>query len=295
MPKGILTRFIVEMHRWIENENCVWKTGVVLCRENVRAEVIELYHRKQIRIRVCGNRRRDLLTTVRHELDKIHNSYERLKWNTLVPCNCQTCKNKTEPHFYRFKNLEERLNFGQSTVGCDNPPYRNVNIASLIDDITHNLMVQNSSQPTTRDQIFISYSHQDKELFDELKIWLKPLERNSQLKVWDDTKIQPGQLWRQEIETALASAKVALLLVSPNFIASDFIDKNELPPLLNAAENEGLTVFWIPLSYSPYEDTEFEKYQAAHPPQEPLDMLEKPLRNKAWSEIYKKIQVAFNS
>ena len=295
MPKGILTRFIVEMHRWIEQENRVWKTGVVLRRDGARAEVIELYHRKQIHIRVCGERRRDLLTIIRNELDKIHTSYERLQWNTLVPCNCKTCKDKTEPHFYRFKDLEHRLANQKQTVECNNPPFLDVNVSGLIDDITHSPMSQNSSQTGSRDQVFISYSHQDRELFDELKIWLKPLERSGKLKVWDDTQILPGDPWRQEIQTALASAKVALLLVSPNFIASDFIYKNELPPLLNAAENEGLKVFWIPISYSPYEDTGFEKYQAAHSPQAPLDTLDKPMRNKAWSEIYKKIQMTFNS
>ncbi|MEO1623144.1 MAG: toll/interleukin-1 receptor domain-containing protein, partial [Cyanobacteria bacterium J06632_3] len=142
-------------------------------------------------------------------------------------------------------------------------------------------------------QIFISYSHEDRALFDELKIWLKPLERDGKLKVWDDTKIAPGALWQQEIEQALATAKVAILLVSPHFIASDFIYKNELPPLLTAAENKGLTVFWIPLSHSPYEDTALAKYQPAHSPQSPLDTLEKPTRNKAWNDISKKIQATF--
>ena len=51
-------------------------------------------------------------------------------------------------------------------------------------------------------------------------------------------------------------------------------------------------MLWIPISYSPYQDTGFEKYQAAHSPQEPLDTLEKPLRNKAWSEIYQEIKRA---
>ena len=292
MPKGILTRFIVEMHRWIEKQTCVWKTGVVLSKEGSRAEVIELYHRKEIRIRVSGNRRRDLLTTVRHELDQIHATYERLKWNTLVPCNCKTCKDKQEPHFYRFKNLQERLAFGQPTVGCDNPPYLNVNISSLIDDISPNPGLHNPPQPTLRDQVFISYSHQDTELFDELKVWLKPLERKGKLKVWDDTQIEAGQIWRQEIEKGLASAKIAVLLVSPHFIASDFIYKDELPPLLDAAEREGLIIFWIPISFSPYEDTEIEKYRAAYSPNTPLDTLDSPQRNEAWNEIYQKIKVA---
>jgi internalin A len=102
MPKGILTRFIVEMHAWIESQSCVWKSGVVLIKDGARAEIIERYryHKGEIRIRVSGKRQRDLLTTIRHELGKIHDSYnsaddrlnkvQRLKYKTLVPCNCST-------------------------------------------------------------------------------------------------------------------------------------------------------------------------------------------------------------
>ena len=185
-PKAYSPRFIVGMHRWLEDYACllekskvvtnVWRTGAVLNKDGARAEVIELYHRNEIRIRVSGKRRRDLLTTIRYELDKIHATYKRLKWNTLVPCKCQTCKESQEQHFYKFKNLQERLDFGQLTVGCDRPPYQDVNISSLIDDVIREPMSQNPPQPTPRDQVFISYSHQDNALFSELKDWLKPLE-----------------------------------------------------------------------------------------------------------------------
>ena len=135
MPKGILTRFIVEMHQWIENPDRVWKTGVILSKDKARAEVIELYHRKEIHIRVCGDRRRDILTTVRYELDKIHATYERLKYNTLVPCNCKTCKGSQNPHFYVYDKLIEKITNNKKTVECDNKPYLNVEISGLIDDI----------------------------------------------------------------------------------------------------------------------------------------------------------------
>ncbi|NEZ60803.1 COR domain-containing protein [Adonisia turfae] len=297
MPKGILTRFIVEMHRWIENQTHVWKTGVVLDKDGAKAEVIELYHRKEIRIRVSGRRRRDLLTTVRHELDKIHSRYERLKSKTLVPCSCETCREKKEPFFYPFDKLQERISNGKNTIECGDPPYLDVSIFSLIDDVN---IVRRSSprdvhseQSMTRDQIFVSYSHLDQAWLGQFQTLIKPLIRSRMITVWDDTHIQAGSDWRQDINCALASAKVAVLLVSPSFLASDFIADNELPPLLDAAEHHGLTIIWIPISHSLYSETKIEKYQAAHSPNYPLDSLNSAEQNQAWVSICKKIKAAY--
>jgi formylglycine-generating enzyme required for sulfatase activity len=82
---------------------------------------------------------------------------------------------------------------------------------------------------------------------EQLRTHLKPLERNYNLERWDDSRIKPGDKWLLEIEQALARAAVALLLVSPDFVASDFIDRKEMPSLLDAAQNQGLAILWVPL------------------------------------------------
>jgi hypothetical protein len=57
------------------------------------------------------------------------------------------------------------------------------------------------------------------------------------LDLWDDSKIGPGELWDKEIEAALAQTKVALLLVSKNFLESRYIRTSELPYFLQKAKN----------------------------------------------------------
>jgi hypothetical protein len=91
-----------------------------------------------------------------------------------------------------------------------------------------------------KSQIFISYSHNDREYLDRLLIHLKPLEKEGLIDVWADTRLKAGDQWRAEIEQALDRASVAILFVSADFLASDFITENELPPLESRMLEESL-------------------------------------------------------
>src|SRR3954469_23909967 len=104
--------------------------------------------------------------------------------------------------------------------------------------------------PSTRTKVFISYSHADKEWLDRLRRHLKPLVREGNLDCWGDTHIRPGDDWKQEIQNALDTAQVAVLLISADFFASDFIDETELPPLLAAAQAEGARILPVIISAS---------------------------------------------
>ena len=141
-----------------------------------------------------------------------------------------------------------------------------------------------------RDLIFISYSHKDKKWLTALQIMLKPLAKKLPVEIWDDTRIRTGQQWRAEIEQALERACVAVLLVSPDFLASDFIAEHELPPLLKAAEQEGLIVVCLHISHCLYDETELEKYQAVNDPSRTLDLRSTGERNQILAEVCRKIK-----
>lgn len=115
--------------------------------------------------------------------------------------------------------------------------------------------------------VFVSYSHKDQRWLDRLLVHLTPLEKSFQIVLWSDTRIRPGSQWREEIRNALRRTKIAILLVSADFLASDFIRKHELPPLLTSAELEGATILSLIVSPCRFVRTqEISKFQAVNSP-----------------------------
>lgn len=105
MPKGILTRFIVAMHHLIADDDLVWRTGVVLQRDGSRAEVIEEYADRRIRVRVAGPNPQGLLTLVDDQLQRLRASFPRLQCDRLLPCPCSECRAAAEPYCFSVERL----------------------------------------------------------------------------------------------------------------------------------------------------------------------------------------------
>lgn len=144
---------------------------------------------------------------------------------------------------------------------------------------------------TQNASIFISYCHKDKTFFDALLLHLKPLERAGLITTWSDKKIIPGANWMEEIKNALAYAKVAVMMVSPAFLASEFINDHELGPLLERADKEGVRILWIPVRACVVKETPLGKYQAVIPLNKPLAEM-KAERDKALVEICEALKKA---
>ncbi len=84
----------------------------------------------------------------------------------------------------------------------------------------------------TAPTVFISYSHKDEEWKDRLATQLGVLQREGLLDLWDDSRIEAGTDWKPQIDQALYAASVAVLIVSANFLTSQFILDEEVPRLL---------------------------------------------------------------
>src|SRR2546423_12211035 len=106
-----------------------------------------------------------------------------------------------------------------------------------------------SDQPkptaSTPPLVFISYSHKDEEWRNRLHILLKPAVQTGRISLWDDKSIEGGEGWQIEIDKAIAQARVAVLLVSPDYLASDWVIEKEAPQLVALSEKHGLILFPI--------------------------------------------------
>ncbi len=141
-----------------------------------------------------------------------------------------------------------------------------------------------------RTKVFISYSHNDTQWLERLQVHLEPLVREGRIDLWDDTRIAEGKKWRKEIQQALDAAKVAVLLISPDFLASDFIAENELRPLLAAAEKDEVVILPVILSPSLFDETpSLSQFQSVNPPNKPVEGMTKVEQDALFVEVAKTV------
>ena len=86
-------------------------------------------------VRVSGSNRKPLLEIIRSEFWKLHESYEWLQYQELIPCNCEKCANSPQPEFYPHTLLMQYLSDRRYNIECRNS-YQSVDVRRLITDIT---------------------------------------------------------------------------------------------------------------------------------------------------------------
>ena len=111
-------------------------------------------------------------------------------------------------------------------------------------------------------QIFIAYSRRDAEILEELRIHLKVLERIQNVKIWYDGLIEAGHDWEASIKTNLYEADIILLLISQNFLASDYCYDTEMTQALALHKQGKLRAIPIIARNSLWQKTPFAHLQA---------------------------------
>jgi len=134
------------------------------------------------------------------------------------------------------------------------------------------LRLGGSSGPakTASPRVFVSYSHADQRWVDRLKRHLRSILPAGSLEVWNDTRIKPGTLWRQEIADVLDSCRIVVLLVSADFLASEYVANEELPLILQKAQTGEMRVLPIILSPCAFDRTRLARFQPVNAPSSPM-------------------------
>jgi hypothetical protein len=127
-------------------------------------------------------------------------------------------------------------------------------------------------------KIFCCYAREDQQLLRELKKHLKLWEQRQLISLWADTNISPGMNWQKEISRYLDSAHIILLLVSANFLASDYCYSTEMIHAMERYERGEARVIPIILSSCVWEDAPFGELQAL-----PTDA--KPITSSEWHTL----------
>jgi hypothetical protein len=109
-------------------------------------------------------------------------------------------------------------------------------VESYFDEIARYELLPREGR-SDRTKIFISYAHaaeKESGWVKRIRTHLDGVARSSDVEVWDDSKIDPGEKWREAISRAIKQARVAVLILTADFLASKFIRDAELALLLEA-------------------------------------------------------------
>jgi regulator of protease activity HflC (stomatin/prohibitin superfamily) len=147
-------------------------------------------------------------------------------------------------------------------------------------------------KPAEAIEIFLSYAHEDEDLRDELEKHLSILKRLGLITTWHDRKIGAGKEWKGEIDTHLNTAHVILLLISPDFVASEYCWGVEVQRAMerhDAGETRVVPTILRPVAW---EDAPFGKLQALPTDAKPITTWES--RDAAFLDIALGIRMIIN-
>jgi len=236
LPEGLLPRFIVRTHVLSEGFPR-WRFGVVLSFEGNQALIKADLQDKKVFIFVSGpaSGRRRLLAIIRSDFEHIQNEIRNLRPYEMVAL----------PEHPDVVVPYEKL-LAMELAGIDVFPELadgkivEVNVSALLNGVDlegARLREILMNEPLSTIQLFCSYSRKDERFRDELDTHLKLMQRQGLIKTWYDRNIDAGEEWKLSIDENLERADIILLLVSADFIASDYCYAKEMKRALERHQN----------------------------------------------------------
>jgi internalin A len=282
LPEGLLPRFIVRTHT-LSRDQKRWRTGVILAYEDCKALVTAEPAARRVIIRIKGGdagARRRLLAIIRYDLDRISAEFkDRLEAQQMVPL----AEDPTVAIDYKKLVAFERQGVKEFPEVV-RQQVMVVKVNELLNGVDLEAERHRTLDLTNRQiSVFFSYSHRDEALRDELETHLKLLQRERIIATWHDRKIMPGSDWGREIDSRLDRASIILLLVSVDFIASDYIWDIEMKRALQRHDAGEATVVPVLLRSCYWETAPFGRLQGL--PRNMTAVTAWADRDAAWTDV----------
>jgi len=287
LPEGLLPRFIVRTHVLSEGLPR-WRTGVILRFEGNRALVKADVQDRKVFIRVAGPAagQRRLLAVIRSDFERIHRDIRNLQPQEMIPL-------PGSPE--EVVSYEALLAYEQA--GLDTVPHAvgrsvwTLSVRGLLNGVDLEGTRPRRSKPDERTRpvrLFYSYSHRDETLRNELETHLKLLQRVGMIESWHDRNIDAGDDWKRRIDENLERADIVLLLISSDFLASDYCYEKEMLRALERHEGGDARVIPVIVRDVNWSLAPFAKLQAL--PKDALAVMRWPDRDTAWRNVSEGIE-----
>lgn len=287
IAEGLLPRFIVRTHALSEGLPR-WRTGVIIQFEGCRALVKADINDKKVFVSVSGagaNRRR-LLAVIRSDFGRIHRDIRNLTPDEMVP---------VPGHPDVVVAYQKLLAMEDEGIG-NFPEFAGGKLIKVdVEDLLNGVDLEGARRRArTPDdhvrpvRLFYSYSHKDEALRNELETHLKLLQREGLIGAWHDRKIEAGGDWAQEIDENLERADIILLLVSADFIASDYCYEKEMARALERGREGKARVVPVIVRDVSWRKAPFAKLQAL--PKDGLAVTKWGDRDSAWRNVSEGIE-----
>lgn len=288
-PKGLPNRLMVRMNRYVQDISRAWRNGAYFQDGGNELLVEETYNTSEIVLRVRGKNPKALLTLIAADLDALNDGFGSLreKVKKKIPCICTKCKVAVSPHFYDHESLLYRKEHTNRPAQCD-ISFEDVEVAALLEGVfskknQHAQNQEDMSTPTRPLRAFFSYSKSDKALLEDFKKATAALRRQNLLEAWDDSRIVAGDEWDDEIKTALREADIIFLLLSQDFLATDYIWDEEIKEAMRRHEAREARVVPILLRACDWKGMPFEKLQGL--PRKGRYIASAPNADELWLEV----------
>ena len=181
LPKGIVSRLMVRMHRFVKRPELSWVSGALFERDDTELLVEVPAKGGEILLRARGNERKELLSVISADLDALNVSFHGLKnlVSKWVPCLCSRCQVLTEPEFFEQKRLLQRKKDGKLKVECP-ASYEDVDVLELLDGIRVDQLPGWAKNEVHSIKIFLASSSELKEDRDAFDLYFR--QQNDRLR-----------------------------------------------------------------------------------------------------------------